>query len=659
MKLLLLAVIGSALLVPASALAAEPTMVVRDLPVHASRSTAASTPTFDLVGFHWRGTGVVSYRARLRSGGWTAWRRVDDDDSVQAGWHLGNLDWTGAANAVRIRTRGSVSRVRAYYVSSPVAALPVRRLQVAGSPLVVSRFDWQADESIRRAAPRYSDAIHFAVVHHTAGSNSYTRTQSAAIVRGIEIYHVKGNGWNDIGYNFLVDKYGQVFEGRYGGVDRAVVGAHAQGFNTGSVGVAVLGSYGTSKISAAAKSSLEQLLAWKLDLAHVDPLSTLTWRSSGNPRFGSGVPVFLRAISGHRDTGFTDCPGNALYAELPQIGKEVALLGGPKIYGPLAVKDAESQVRFTAKLSGAQPWTVTVASSAGAQVAQGTGTGSIVDWTWDASTAPPDKYSWTIASPNARSASGSLGAVAALAVQKASAAPAEVAPGETTTLSYTLTVPATVNATLVSPAGDVLSTLLTAPKIAGAQTLAFTPQPTLPNGRYTVEIAAVSGVATALATIPIQIDDVLAGFSVAPTAATVTLARPPASIVLQLLRGATIVATPSLALAPGQQTAAWPKLRDGSYTAALTITDDVGTFTRSLPLTIDTTPPRVTVLSLRRLRFRVSEPATLLLTVGARTYRRVLPKPTTTQFWLKTPPARYVLTATDAAGNVSSVRYRR
>ena len=121
-----------------------------------------------------------------------------------------------------------------------------------------------------------------------------------------------------------------MFEGRYGGVDKAVIGAHAEGFNTGSVGVAVLGSYGTSKISAAAKASLEQVLAWKLDLAHVDPLSTLTWKSGGNPRFASGVPVFLRAISGHRDTGFTDCPGNALYAELPQIAKDVSCARRPE-----------------------------------------------------------------------------------------------------------------------------------------------------------------------------------------------------------------------------------------------------------------------------------------------------------------------------------------
>ena len=98
----------------------------------------------------------------------------------------------------------------------------------------------------RRSAagtPAYADNVHVAIVHHTAGSNSYTAGQSAAIVRAIEIYHVKGNGWNDIGYNFLVDKYGQIFEGRYGGMTRAVIGAHAMGFNAGSTGVALIGNY--------------------------------------------------------------------------------------------------------------------------------------------------------------------------------------------------------------------------------------------------------------------------------------------------------------------------------------------------------------------------------------------------------------------------------
>src|SRR5205807_2980686 len=135
------------------------------------------------------------------------------------------------------------------------------------------RLSWGADESIRRAGPRYADAVHFAIVHHTAGSNNYTRAQSAAIVRGIQVYHVRGNGWDDIGYNFLVDKYGQVFEGRYGGIDKAVVGAHALGFNYGSVGVAMIGNYNGAGLTAAARASLVKLLAWRLDVAHVDPAS--------------------------------------------------------------------------------------------------------------------------------------------------------------------------------------------------------------------------------------------------------------------------------------------------------------------------------------------------------------------------------------------------
>ena len=96
-------------------------------------------------------------------------------------------------------------------------------------------------------APSYAPAIRFAVVHHTAGTNDYSPAQAAAILRGIELYHVKSNGWNDIGYNFLVDRYGTVYEGRAGGVDRNVIGAHALGFNTGSVGVAVMGTFTSAR----------------------------------------------------------------------------------------------------------------------------------------------------------------------------------------------------------------------------------------------------------------------------------------------------------------------------------------------------------------------------------------------------------------------------
>ena len=261
---------------------------MREVPLHGERTLAAATPEFDLVGLHWRGSGAVQFRTRSPAGKWSAWRRADPEAEdlpnagtaearAEGGWRIGNPYWTGAADAIQYRLHGRVDRLRAYFVRSPEVRIPLRRVSMVGSPLMLSREVWGANEAIRRAPPSYAPSVQFALVHHTAGTNSYTASQSAAIVRGIEIYHVKGNGWNDIGYNFLVDKYGQVFEGRYGGVDRPVIGAHAEGFNTGSVGVAVLGSYGSSAPPKVARTALANLLAWRLDIAHVDPTSSLTW----------------------------------------------------------------------------------------------------------------------------------------------------------------------------------------------------------------------------------------------------------------------------------------------------------------------------------------------------------------------------------------------
>jgi N-acetylmuramoyl-L-alanine amidase-like protein len=666
-----LALVVVALAAPASAFAAGPTLTARDVPLHAARTAAATVPRFNMVGLHWRGSGSVSFSTRSASSGWSSWRKADDDQHVERLWHLGNLVWTAAANAIRFRLGGSVTRLRAYYVWSPPERGRLRRTQIAGEPPIILRLSWGADESIRRAAPRYADAVHFAIVHHTAGSNNYTAAQSAAIVRGIQIYHVKGNGWDDIGYNFLVDKYGQIFEGRYGGMNRPVIGAHALGFNTGAVGVSVIGDYGSSRISSAAKASLEQLLAWRLDVAHVDPLSVVSRISGGSPKFPRGVPVLLRAVSGHRDANFTDCPGNALYAELPQIARDVAALGGPKIYAPAVLHAGESQVRFTARLSVAQPWTVTILSSSGEEVAQGTGTGTTVDWTWDASAASTDRYRWAIATPDARSATGTLGAVVALAVQKPAVLPAAVAPGEMTTVSYTLTTAASVVATLVAPGGQVVSTLIAAEKSAGTQTLALIPPPGLSNGQYAVVVTATAGPKTVTATVPLTVDDILTGFtsSVSRGTATVgfTLSRAPLQLAFEVRRGAQVVAAPPLTpLLAGPQSVTWDetladgtRAPDGAYILALVVTDDVGAFTRSASVTVDTAAPRITVLSYRNLRFRVSEPATLTLVVGARRFTRTLKKPAATQFWLKAKPAAYTLTATDAAGNTSSVRYRR
>ena len=140
-----------------------------------------------------------------------------------------------------------MTALRAAFVRSPEVRIPLRAIASAGAPAIVPRSVWGADESIRRNAPQYGSPVRLAIVHHTAGPNDYSPSQAAAIMRGIQLYHVKSNGWNDIGYNFLVDRFGTVYEGRYGGIDRDVVGAHARGFNTGSVGVAVIGTFETAK----------------------------------------------------------------------------------------------------------------------------------------------------------------------------------------------------------------------------------------------------------------------------------------------------------------------------------------------------------------------------------------------------------------------------
>jgi hypothetical protein len=687
MRALLLAIV-LVLAAPAAA-AAGVSMTQREIPLHPGARTLAAAPParFDLVGLHWQGTGAVLFRTRGASGRWSAWQQADADQRPDAaspenrlrGWHLGGLVWTGQSNAIRFRTRGSVTRLRAYYVESTVERTPARRLSVAGSPQIIPRSGWNADEAIRRAKPQYADAVHFAVVHHTAGSNDYTAAQSAAIVRGIEVYHVEGNGWNDIGYNFLVDRYGQIFEGRYGGIDKPVIGAHAEGFNTGSVGVAVLGSYGSAQISGAARRALVALLSWRLDVAHVDPLSTLSWPSLGNPRFPAGIPVFLRAISGHRDTGFTDCPGDALYAQLPEIAREVSVSGGPKLYAPKVAGKLGGPVRFTGVLNGETPWTVTVAGSGGTVVAQQSGVGPALDWSWDSSAAAPDRYTWTISGAGLRGASGTLGTKAlTLAFQKPLATPDLAVPGgDPVTISYMLTRPATVTATLVDPSGIVVATLFSGPQPAGLQHVAAAVPAGAASGQYSVVLEATTAAgATVSAGVLLTVDATLASFAVSPAAislargealtVTFTLAVGPVEARLDVKRGSDIVATPiDASFGPGPQSVSWDgtladgtPAPDGRYTIALTVTDTTTTFVRTATVTVDSTPPAVTVVSAKSMRFRVSEPATAVLGVGTRHYLLRLKRAGPFHFWLRPKPFAYRLVVVDAAGNRVAKLYR-
>ena len=173
--------------------------------------------------------------------------------------------------------------------------------------------------------PTLASEMKFAVVHHTVNANSYGPNDSAAIVRAIWQYHVGTLGYCDIAYNFLVDKYGQIFEGRMGGIDKSVVAAHTGGFNTASTGAAFIGDYTAEQPPVAAWNAMVSLLAWKLSIHHVDPSKGFTATSGGaGARWPAGTVVsFPNAIVGHRDLWPTACPGDAFYPRLGELRNAV------------------------------------------------------------------------------------------------------------------------------------------------------------------------------------------------------------------------------------------------------------------------------------------------------------------------------------------------
>ncbi|SER72736.1 N-acetylmuramoyl-L-alanine amidase [Streptomyces sp. yr375] len=183
-------------------------------------------------------------------------------------------------------------------------------------PSIVTRRGWGADESVRESGFRYTTTVKAAFVHHTATGNSYKCSEAPSVIRGIYRYHVKSMGWRDIGYNFLVDKCGTIYEGRAGGVAKPVLGAHTLGFNTNSMGIAVLGTFTSAKPTAATVTAIARLTAWKLGVFGANPNAKTYLKSGGGNLYAKGKNVRLDVISGHRDGFATECPGKQLYGKL-------------------------------------------------------------------------------------------------------------------------------------------------------------------------------------------------------------------------------------------------------------------------------------------------------------------------------------------------------
>ena len=717
----LVLVAALAALFPGMAAAQDVRVVARDVPLDAGRrSVARSAPTsFTMVGIHWQGTGEVRFRTAARPGRFGPWRPAQaeaedmpdggsDELDERAGWRIGNPWWTGPARWIQYRTVGWVTRVRTYFVDSPVTAADraeassVRTAASAASsagpvpqPPIVRRPGWNADETIVRDEPAIAGRLRFSTVHHTAGSNGYSRSESAAIVRGIQRYHVLGNGWDDIGYNFLVDKYGRVFEGRGGGITRNVVGAHAGGFNTGSVGVAVIGNYDSRSLSSAARRALQRLLAWRLDVGHVRPRGRYEAVSGGSSRWPIGASVRLRGVSGHRDTSYTSCPGNRIYGLLGSIARKVTRIGLPKLWSPEVQGSVGGFVRFTARLSASRPWRVEVKDSSGTVVASGSGNGTAVDWTWDAAAVPITSYTYTISSgADVRPATFPVPGPPPLAIAGLKASPNALTPngdssGERTTIRFRLTRRALLDARVVSlSTGSGVRTLVaSSSRPAGPRSMTWDGRTAggaiVPDGRYRVEISAEDGPERVSRSVTVVVDRTLGGVSASPKVVSPNgdgradilgigyeLTRA-ASVKVQIRRGSDLLRTLlSRSQAAGAHDVEWngrahgAPVANGKVNAVVLARTSLGTRRLTRTVEVDTRRPVVRVLSLRnvegsmRLQLRLSERAELQIWHGLEAWSDggtfTLTRPAGEE-WIRRPfRARVVrVVATDAGSNRS------
>ncbi len=251
------------------------------------------------------------------------------ESGLDAGRELGYVP----ANA----TRSLSQNLSAVLITPPKApvekppAPPNATLGPGQPPNIISRAEWGAGSGGRCGGPYYGPKVRAAVVHHTATGNDYSPEDSAAILRSIYAYHTVTLGWCDIAYNALVDKYGQVFEGRAGGITKDVMGSHTGGFNSDVWGVSMIGNFEDDPPPDVMIRTVGRLLGWRLSLDKVNPLGSVKLQSAGGQYtvIPGGNVVELPEIFAHRDVGNTECPGNLGYAALDRIRKLAAAFNGP------------------------------------------------------------------------------------------------------------------------------------------------------------------------------------------------------------------------------------------------------------------------------------------------------------------------------------------
>jgi hypothetical protein len=348
-------------LVPAFPALARGPVKVSGREVHTSidRQRTVRLPiTASHVALTWRGardaTVSVAFGMRPTALGEDVPVTIDDDDvgpdSDQTRGHgprtldrqdetYSDVLWTGGARFARITTSRPLAQldVLAIDAGADVGLAPGAAGVVdaaVDAPTILPRSAWGADESLRfdggghETWPPEFSPMQVAIVHHTAGRNN--DPNPAATIRAIYWAKAIGRGYGDIGYNFLIDEAGHIYEGRHSrdyaagesptGEDLAgnvVRGVHAHDHNIGTVGIALLGNFQNRQPTAAARTALDRLLAWKLERHGLDPLARTTYT---NPVLSQQLNV----ISGHRNVNATACPGDTFYPTFPTLRQRVA-----------------------------------------------------------------------------------------------------------------------------------------------------------------------------------------------------------------------------------------------------------------------------------------------------------------------------------------------
>lgn len=321
---------------------------VRDLPEHLATMVGATWPADSA-------EPVVHARGLQEDGTWSEWFELETALDPETGDRAPGTELAWLGNVTALQLRGEIegadatASMTAHVVttsptdadaavgdlSGPTATQPQSRQEQAqvsataanpatprlgpGAPSYITRASWRADESRTRSTSG-SRQLKAVIIHHTAGTNSYSSSQSAQIVRGILTYHTRTLGWADIGYNILVDKYGRIFEGRSGGLHRNIIGAHAYGFNTSSFGISVMGDYTSTTVPVAARDAVSRIVGWKLlSTFHTSTWDKATWTPGTGTRFTPDRPIDLARVMGHRDVNYTACPGIRLYNQFDRI----------------------------------------------------------------------------------------------------------------------------------------------------------------------------------------------------------------------------------------------------------------------------------------------------------------------------------------------------